>query len=552
MAIGDEQLIDAGLRTGLIEASQIDTLRQKARKQRSSALAMVLAHYRVPVSALYRAVAQQQGVDFVELSVCRVDTETVKKLPASLLRRKLLLPVTRGEQRFLVVANPMERASIEQVQRLMGQSLPLAMADVESLRREVERSIPASTLSQAAVNPSSQEQPDVVALLDAVLREAYLHRASDIHFLSEENGLRVRFRVDGKLRDHPIATDKNTANGLISRVKVLSDLDIAEQRQPQDGGFSYQLPAPFDKEFSIRVATAPTRLGERITMRVLGEQSATITLTDLGMLPDELEQFRKAIHTPFGMILLTGPTGSGKSTTLFAALQEINAPDVNIMTVENPIEYVMEGVSQLQTGPKVSFAGALRSFLRHDPDVLMVGEIRDHETADVAVKAAMTGHLVFSTLHTNNAVSAVTRLIDIGCESFLIGSTMTAVIAQRLVRRLCSHCKKPRKATETELAEMGMAAESETTIYDSVGCALCQGTGFSGRLGLYETLWFNEKLARLVARGADEETIEQEAGEASLQFLWQDGVKKIQLGWTTLNEVRNVAVRKYHQNAELV
>jgi type IV pilus assembly protein PilB len=406
-------------------------------------------------------------------------------------------------------------------------------------------------LAQSPIQPSVQELPDFVALIDSVLREAYLHRASDIHFLSEENGLRIRFRVDGKLSDHPISTDKNTANGLISRVKVLSDLDIAEQRQPQDGGFSYQLPAPFNKELNIRVATAPTRLGERITMRVLGEQSATITLTDLGMLPAELEQFRKAIHKPFGMILLTGPTGSGKSTTLFAALQEINAPDVNIMTVENPIEYVMEGVSQLQTGPKVSFAGALRSFLRHDPDVLMVGEIRDHETADVAVKAAMTGHMVFSTLHTNNAVSAVTRLIDIGCESFLIGSTMTAVIAQRLVRRLCPHCKKPRHATAAERDEMGLLPEQVIEIYDAMGCALCQGTGFSGRLGLYETLWFNERLARLVARGADEEVIEQEAGEENLRFLWEDGVEKVQLGWTTLNEVRTVATRKYHKAVEV-
>jgi type IV pilus assembly protein PilB len=247
------------------------------------------------------------------------------------------------------------------------------------------------------------------------------------------------------------------------------------------------------------------------------------------------------------MILLTGPTGSGKSTTLFAALQEINHPDINIMTVENPIEYVMEGISQLQTGPKVSFADALRSFLRHDPDVLMVGEIRDHETADVSVKAAMTGHLVFSTLHTNNAVSAVTRLVDIGCEPFLIGSTMTAVIAQRLVRKLCPHCRRQRPATEAELDEMALSGEVQ--LHDAVGCAICQGAGFSGRLGLFETLWFNEQLSRLVVQRVDEETLEKQAGN-NLKFMWQDGVEKVLLGLTTLDEVRNVATRHVENNIE--
>jgi type IV pilus assembly protein PilB len=267
------------------------------------------------------------------------------------------------------------------------------------------------------------------------------------------------------------------------------------------------------------------------------------------MLEHDLANFKQAIRNPYGMVLLTGPTGSGKSTTLFAALQEINASDINIMTVENPIEYVMDGVSQIQTGHKISFADALRSLLRHDPDVLMVGEIRDHETADIAVKAAMTGHMVFSTLHTNNAISAVTRLIDIGCEAFLIGSTMTAVIAQRLVRRLCPQCKKAYSATDAELEELGMTADVE--LYEAVGCAACQGTGFKGRLGLFETLWFDEKLARMVASGASEEELEASAGQR-LQYMWQDGCNKVVKGLTTLSEVRNVAVRKTHEQTEHV
>jgi type IV pilus assembly protein PilB len=317
---------------------------------------------------------------------------------------------------------------------------------------------------------------------------------------------------------------------------------------PQDGGFSYHLAAPVDLEFNIRVATAPTRLGERITMRLLGNESSSLTLTDLGFLEHDLVEFKQAIRKPYGMILLTGPTGSGKSTTLCAALQEINRSDINIMTVENPIEYVIDGISQIQTGPKINFADALRSLLRHDPDVLMVGEIRDSETADVAVKAAMTGHLVFSTLHTNNAVSAVTRLVDIGCEPFLIGSTMTAVIAQRLVRRLCRHCAKARPATEDEKVLLGV--EDDVQLFEPVGCAVCQGQGFRGRLGLFETLWFNEKLARMVAKGADEETLEKSAGN-SLKFMWQDGCDKVIRGLTTLDEVREVAVFKRHEMAEV-
>ncbi len=540
MALTDDQLIDSGIRTGLIDAKVIEKLRVTARRQRTSVLTMVLAHYRFPTSALYRAVAQQQHVEFIDISYCDVEREYLKKIPNSIVRRKLILPVISEDKIKLVVSDPSDRTTIDLAQRMMGKVLPLAMADNQQLRRRISHLLPSTEVGTTTV---TEDDTDVVSLLDDILREAYLNRASDVHFVTEKLGLRVRFRVDGKLRDHPVDANLAIASGMISRIKVLSNLDISEQRQPQDGGFTYKLAAPINTEFSIRVATAPTRLGERITMRLLGQESGGLTLHDLGMLEKDLARFRTAIHNPYGMILLTGPTGSGKSTTLFAALQEINDPEVNIMTVENPIEYVIDGVSQVQTGHKVSFADALRSFLRHDPDVLMVGEIRDHETADVAVKAAMTGHLVFSTLHTNNAVSAVTRLIDIGCEPFLIGSTMTAVIAQRLVRRLCNECRHKREVTDQEREEMNI--DSVEFIYDAVGCAVCQGTGYRGRLGLYETFWFNEKLARLVARGADEETIETAASKSNdLQFMWQDGCNKVALGMTTLTEVRDVAVRK--------
>jgi type II secretory ATPase GspE/PulE/Tfp pilus assembly ATPase PilB-like protein len=549
MALTDEQLIDAGVRGGLIEPPVLENLRLESRRQRQPLLAMVLARYRFPVSTLYRAVAEQRGFAYVDLSALAVDTALLKKMPASLVRRKHLLPVVDGEQALLVVADPGDRATIDSVQRLLGRALTPAMADLQLLQLKIAQALAGKSGPADSEAVPAGDEIDPVALLDTIIREAYLNRASDIHLLTEAAGLRVRLRVDGKLRDYPVEANIPAAASLVSRVKVLSGLDIAEQRQPQDGGFSYHLSPPIGREFNIRVATAPTRLGERITMRLLGQETGGLTLTDLGMLDDDLRRFRQAIHKPYGMILLTGPTGSGKSTTLFAALQEINHPDINIMTVENPIEYVMDGVSQIQTGPKISFADALRSFLRHDPDVLMVGEIRDHETADVAVKAAMTGHMVFSTLHTNNAVSAVTRLIDIGCEPFLIGSTMTAVIAQRLVRRLCFHCRRPRQASQDELLELG-AMHENVQVFEPVGCAACQGTGFRGRLGLFETLWFDEKLARLVARGADEKALEASAGER-LRFMWEDGCRKVHLGLTTLDEVRDVAVNKTREMPEL-
>lgn len=540
MALTDEKLLEAGLHSGLLETVVIDKLKASARRQRCSIIDLVLAHYRLPISILHRAVAEKNKLSYLQSTSISIDEDLLKKLPASLVKRKLIVPVNHNSKTFLVVADPTERTSIDSIQRLIGHVLPLAMTDSKYLTLLIKRQFNRSTYQEE--DSSKTAEIDLVSLLDEIIKEAFLNKASDIHFVVEEEGLRVRLRIDGKLSDYPIDADATVAAGLVSRIKVLAKLDIAEQRHPQDGGFSYTLAAPINSEFNIRVATAPTRLGERITLRLLGQQSGGITLTGLGMLDSDLERFRQVIKKPYGMILLTGPTGSGKSTTLCAALQEINKPDINIMTVENPIEYVMPGVSQMQTGLKISFADALRSLLRHDPDVLMVGEIRDHETADVSVKAAMTGHLVFSTLHTNNAVSAVTRLIDIGCKPFLIGSTMAAVIAQRLVRRLCDNCRQERCATDAELTELG-SHDKDLKLFEPVGCASCQGTGFKGRLGLFETLWFDESLARLVSQGCIEEELERAAGN-NLKFMWEDGCQKVLKGMTTLAEVREVAIVK--------
>jgi type IV pilus assembly protein PilB len=545
MSLAVEQLIDASLNLQLIEADVLARLRVEARRNRVDILDAIAAHYRLPISAFYQAAAEMRGLSYVNPVNIKPPEHLLKRLPQALARRKLVLPIAELEDSIQVAtADPDDRATLDTLQRLFGKPIQLVLADPALLGAALDRHLssgPPSMMSSQAV-----AEADLVAMLDNILKEAYLRRASDIHLAHDISGLRVRLRVDGKLQDYYTDANSLVANGLISRIKVLANLDIAEQREPQDGGMSYTLGAPIDAEFNIRIATAPTRLGERVTMRLLGQEANNLTLPMLGMSESDMLRFRQAIRKPFGMILLTGPTGSGKSTTLFAALQEINHPDINIMTVENPIEYVMEGVSQIQTGPKISFASALRSLLRHDPDVLMVGEIRDEETADVALKAAMTGHLVFSTLHTNTAAGSIGRLKDIGIEPFLIGSTMNAVIAQRLVRRLCPHCRKARAANENELTLLNQAKRGQAVmIYEPVGCAACQGNGYRGRLGLYETLWFDEALSRLVSQGCTEEALETYAlSTKQLNLMWDDGCEKVLAGNTSLAELQAVAVKR--------
>lgn len=544
MALSTEELIEAGVRQNLLKQDVLQQLRLEARKKRLDVMELLCAELRLPLNSFHRAAANVKGMryfDFGQLQA--VNEELYKKLPQTLVRRKGLLPVMWENQVYLVTNDPDDRASIDAARRIIGQPVMLGYAEELSIKMAVARL--SSSPGGALVEATAPVEVDLVQLLDKVFTEAYLRRSSDIHIMQDEYGLRIRFRVDGLLQDYMVegAHDQQVASGLISRIKVLSNLDIAEQREPQDGGMSYSLPPPVDSQFNVRVATAPTRTGERITMRILGQDAKDLTLEKIGMSAEDLVRFRQAIRKPFGMILLTGPTGSGKSTTLFAALREINDPTVNIMTVENPIEYVIDGVSQIQTGAKITFASALRSLLRHDPDVMMVGEIRDEETADTALKAAMTGHLVFSTLHTNTASGCISRLADIGCEPFLIGSTMNAVIAQRLVRRLCAQCKQSEPATVEEKRLLGVAETEPLQLFKPKGCALCQGTGYRGRLGLFETLWFDDALGQLVSKGAGEEVIEATAGDR-LRPMWQDGVSKVLAGVTTLEEVMKVTLKK--------
>jgi type II secretory ATPase GspE/PulE/Tfp pilus assembly ATPase PilB-like protein len=534
MALSSNILIEAGVEAGLIDADTVAALRVKARRERIDLLDAVVLHGRFPLAALYQALAELRGLPFLRGGELVADRDSLRRVSPGLLQRRRCLPVRGASgELFLALSDPDDFFAVEQIGRLLGQSLAPALADPLAIEARLRRALRQTGPEFGDTDPAAEEI-EPVAELDDILRQAYISRASDVHFEPGKDSLKVRLRVDGRLIDYPVDYSHGEAAALLSRIKVLSGLDISEQRLPQDGGMHHSVAE--GREFDIRVATLPTRWGERGTLRLLEQDASGLSLTGLGMADDTLARFRKAIVRPHGMVLVTGPTGSGKSTTLYAALQEIVSPEINVLTVEDPIERVIDGVSQVQVGAKIGFAAALRGFLRHDPDVIMVGEIRDAETTDIAMKAALTGHLVFSTLHTNSAVSAVTRLRDIGAERFLIASTLIAVIAQRLVRRLCGQCKasRPAEAHEREL----LSLEPGSVLYEPAGCPLCTGTGYRGRIGLFETLWIDERLAQLIAEGADEPVLIRSAKD--YQTLWDDGRAKVAAGTTSLAELRRV------------
>ncbi|GFD85677.1 type II secretion system ATPase GspE [Alteromonas marina] len=383
----------------------------------------------------------------------------------------------------------------------------------------------------------SEDDAPIIKLINAMLGEAIKEGASDIHIETFENQLVVRFRVDGVLREI-LRPNRKLSSMLVSRIKVMAKLDIAEKRVPQDGRITLRIAG---RAVDVRVSTMPSSHGERVVLRLLDKNNARLNLEDLGMTLQNRNHFSTLIRKPHGIILVTGPTGSGKSTTLYAGLSEINSRDRNILTVEDPIEFDLPGIGQTQVNPRVdmTFARGLRAILRQDPDVVMVGEIRDIETAQIAVQASLTGHLVLSTLHTNTAAGAITRLEDMGIEPFLLSSSLLAVLSQRLVRTLCPECKKPHTPDASELEVLGQEATSSTTIYKPHGCAACNQTGYRGRTGIHELLLVDEKVREMMHEGVGEQAIERYI-RTSTPSIREDGCRKVLLGVTSLEEVLRV------------
>ncbi len=537
--IQEKSLLQAAVSEGLIKEHEISQARMIARRDQKDLLTTLGFIHRIPEVSFYRAYAQYHNLRFLNAAELRPHVKNARKCGLGLLTSRRVFPVNMDDEKIHMacVSSP-ESALIRQLERTLGSDIEFYLADGRAIDAAIKQLEPIlNPLADVNISQSDTEF-DPVKELDEILDQAYLHRASDVHFEPLKDQMMVRIRVDGRLQEMPNRYNKEQAAGLTSRIKVLSRLDIAETRMPQDGGMTHRIENGV--EFDIRVATMPARFGERATLRLLGTEAKLFSLKELGMDAEELEKFSQTIQLPHGMILITGPTGSGKSTTLYAALKEINSPDINILTAEDPVEQPIESISQLQVGVKVNFANALRSFLRHDPDVIMVGEIRDGETADVAMKAAMTGHLVFSTLHTNTAVACIHRLRDLGAEPFLIASTLAAAIAQRLARKLCDNCKSPLQIDDYHCDKLELKQEECTNLFSPVGCAHCSDTGYHGRVALFETLWIDQDVRAGITRGVSEDEIIQTAHDYT--SLSDDGRRKFIQGQTSLQELQRLAI----------
>lgn len=482
----------------------------------------------------------------IDVSNVRVDPVQALRLPANIAKRQKALPFIEVNGIVNVACCDRNNAALlSLLERLFKKTIVLWNCEKDALDKMLKRVYGENqgrVNFAAAKNQADETTPEAVNQSESLLYAAYMQQASDIHIDPGYDGATIRFRIDGQLEVHN-KINNNIYVELISRLKVMANLDIAEKRSPQDGRFAHQFVSG-GRRIDVRVATLPTKYGERVTMRLLALQTDALTLDKLGFESSQRQNIESFLHRIQGMMIMTGPTGSGKTTTLYAAIRLLlEERNVNIITIEDPIEYEIGGVAQCEVDSvdKVSFDKALRSILRHDPDVVMIGEIRDKETADIAIKAALTGHMVLGTLHTNSAAGTVTRLNDMGVEPYLISAALRLSIAQRLLRRLCEHCKIPRPLTEPEALFIKRPDLTHKIIYDSSGCIYCMNKGYSGRIGLYEMLELNEDWARAVAKGADESELEANMREAGIASLLDDAIEKLLKGNTSFSEIQLIA-----------
>jgi general secretion pathway protein E len=514
-----------------------------------------------------KALGTQLDLPFLQrIFVDEVNPELVKRVPINFAKQAKLLPLALEDETVIIaVADPLDTAVLDNARLLLGQNISpriaLGSTIVDAINAVYDRSINEAeqlvdemeeadldSLAHELEEPKdlldTDDEAPVIRLVNSILFRAAKERASDIHIEPMERELLVRFRVDGVLQE-VIKPPKRYQNSIVSRVKVMGQLNIAEKRLPQDGRIRIKLAG---RDIDIRLSTIPTTFGERIVMRLLDKTATLLDLAEIGMSQHTLAGISGVIKRSHGIILVTGPTGSGKTTTLYGALSKINTPDLNILTVEDPVEYQLKGIGQMAISPKIglTFAQGLRSFLRQDPDVIMVGEIRDKETAEIAIQASLTGHLVLSTVHTNDAAGAVTRLVDMGVEPFLVASSLTAILAQRLVRRVCPDCRVPTATDDVELKELSHTRGSfkerygVDRIYKAAGCPNCNRTGYRGRTGIYEFLLVDDDVRQLVLKNVDASTIKKSAMSKGMLTLLDDGARKVALGETTIAEVLSI------------
>lgn len=512
---------------------------------------------------LITVLTTQMGIDYIELKACKLDEDLLKQVPENLVNKYKAIPIGYDENNpnilRVAMVDPMDLNAIDdigiatntQVEPLLAMEDDVmeaigkyygnaqAMEAAEQYRKEMQEN-GVNDADEEALNEDIENSP-IVLLVKQIIEGGVRQRASDIHIEPLESSVRVRYRIDGALK-HVMTYDIGLLAGISARIKIIGGMDIAEKRKPQDGRITIMVDR---REYDVRVSILPTVYGEKTVMRLTSKDGLTKPKSALGFGPKELKVFDGILSNPYGIILVTGPTGSGKSTTLYTSLSELNTEDVNIITVEDPVEANIDGINQVQVNVKaeMTFAAALRSILRQDPDIIMIGEIRDSETAQIAVQAAITGHLVVSTLHTNSAASTVTRIIDMGIEPYVAGDALVGVIAQRLVRRLCSSCKQARLAEPEEKKILGVKPEDmddDVIIYEPVGCPLCGDTGYAGRIGVYEMMPVSKKLQAVISKGATADVIEKQALKEGMLTLKMGAAQHVLNGITSISEMKKI------------
>jgi type IV pilus assembly protein PilB len=561
----NERIGELLVRENLLSAEQLAKAREETRSRGGRLGAQITALGYMDETELTDFVAKQYGVPSINLDEFEIEQAVIQLIPEEVAAKHTVIPVNRaGSTLVLATSDPSNIFALDDIKFLTGYNIQPVVSAEEAIKRAIDRYYDQSTslddvmgdfddsdidlvhddddLDTSELAKASEDAP-VVKLVNLILTDAVKKAASDIHIEPYEKSFRVRYRIDGALYE-VMKPPMKLKNAIISRVKIMSELDIAERRLPQDGRIKLKMGR--GREMDFRVSVLPTLFGEKIVMRLLDKSNLQLDMTKLGFEEGQIEVFQYAIHQPFGMVLVTGPTGSGKTTTLYSALSELNKVSDNLSTAEDPVEFNLTGINQVQMHEEIglNFAAALRSFLRQDPDIIMVGEIRDFETAEIAVKAALTGHMVLSTLHTNDAPSTVNRLLNMGIEPFLVASSVNCIVAQRLARQICSECREPDSEVTVEaLIEAGMSDEVAKQVAPArgAGCRTCSETGFKGRFAVYEVMALKEELKEFVLNGASALELKREAMRLGMKTLRQSALAKLAEGVTTLGEVVRVS-----------
>ncbi len=544
---------------GLITPEQLEDAENEHAAVGGSLGRVLIERGMVSEKDLVAALTTQIGMEFADLKEADIDGRAATMISESLMRRHVVIPIRIVDGKLIVAtSDPANVVALDDIRTMTGMDVDPVVSTKDDILDAISKYAAMTDDIEAVASDladddediaelselkASTEDAPIVKFVNLLISQAVADGASDIHIEPGERELRVRYRIDGVLHE-VMRSPRSIQNGVISRLKIMADVDIAERRIPQDGRISLTV---HGKSIDLRFSTLPSVYGEKVVMRILDKTSVMLTLDDLGFLDHNTAKFKASYTKPYGMILVTGPTGSGKSTTLYATLNVLNDPGVNIVTTEDPVEYQLQGITQVQVRNKVglTFATALRSILRQDPDIVLVGEMRDRETAHIGVEAALTGHLVLSTLHTNDAPSAVTRLTEMGIEPFLVGSAVDCVLAQRLARRVCSKCVEMKRPDEVVLKEAGFDDDivaERPEIPHAVGCSSCSNTGYRGRLAVHEVMTVTEDIERLAVARASSEEISRVAVEQGMRTLREDGLSKVLLGRTTVEEVGRVIV----------